>query len=92
MSSSNFARTHQYLQAVASRGPFENVADFYAPEIVIQEFPNRRDAFAAPSSSGPLMSRAAKFFNRNSTQCIASLNPAMKSSPSWNEPEFSPSR
>ncbi len=41
MSSSNFARTHQYLQAVASRGPFENVADFYAPEIVIQEFPNR---------------------------------------------------
>jgi ketosteroid isomerase-like protein len=41
MSSSNFARTHQYLQTVASRGPFENVANFYAPEIVIQEFPNR---------------------------------------------------
>ncbi len=41
MSSSNFARTHQYLQAVASLGPFENVADFYAPDIVIQEFPNR---------------------------------------------------
>ena len=28
------------LQAVASLGPFENVADFYAPNIVIQEFPN----------------------------------------------------
>jgi hypothetical protein len=35
------ARTHQYLQAVASMGPFENVADFCAPDIVFQEFPNR---------------------------------------------------
>jgi hypothetical protein len=30
MTSTNIARTHQYLQAVASMGPFENVADFYA--------------------------------------------------------------
>ncbi len=37
----NIARTHLYLQAVASLGPFENVADFYASDIVIQEFPNR---------------------------------------------------
>ncbi len=41
MTSPNIARTHLYLQAVASLGPFENVADFYASDIVIQEFPNR---------------------------------------------------
>ena len=41
MPSSNIARTYQYLQTVASMGPFENVADFYACDIAIQEFPNR---------------------------------------------------
>jgi ketosteroid isomerase-like protein len=41
VNSSNVARAHQYLQAVASMGPFENVADFCAPDIVFQEFPNR---------------------------------------------------
>jgi ketosteroid isomerase-like protein len=39
--SSNIARTHQYLQAIASMGPFENVAVLCAPDIVFQEFPNR---------------------------------------------------
>jgi ketosteroid isomerase-like protein len=41
MTSPNIARTHQYLQAAASMGPFENVTDFYASDIMIQEFPNR---------------------------------------------------
>jgi hypothetical protein len=41
MPSHNASRTHDYLQAVASMGSFENVADFYAPNVVIQEFPNR---------------------------------------------------
>lgn len=41
MTSSNVARAYQYLQAVASMGSFENVADFYSPDVVIQEFPNR---------------------------------------------------
>jgi len=41
MTLSNIPRTHQYLRAVASLGPFEGVADFYAPDVIIQEFPNR---------------------------------------------------
>ena len=41
MDPSNIARTHQYLQAVASMGPFESVADFYGSDVAIQEFPNR---------------------------------------------------
>jgi len=41
MTSSNVSRTHQYLQAVASMGSFENVAHFYSPDVVVQEFPNR---------------------------------------------------
>jgi ketosteroid isomerase-like protein len=41
MTSPNVSRVHQYLQAVASMGPFEDVAAFYAPDVAIQEFPNR---------------------------------------------------
>ena len=41
MTSSNVARTHEYLQGVAAMGAPETVADFFAPEAVIQEFPNR---------------------------------------------------
>jgi ketosteroid isomerase-like protein len=41
MSVSNIARTRQYLQAVASMSAVENVAEFYTPDVVIQEFPNR---------------------------------------------------
>src|SRR3984893_9414613 len=41
MTSSNVSRTHQYLQAVASLGPFDDVANFFSPDIVFQEFPNR---------------------------------------------------
>lgn len=41
MTSSNASRARQYLQAVASLGPFETLADFYTPDVVIQEFPNR---------------------------------------------------
>jgi ketosteroid isomerase-like protein len=41
ISSSNVARARQYLEAVASGVPFEKVFDFYAPDVVIQEFPNR---------------------------------------------------
>jgi ketosteroid isomerase-like protein len=41
VTSSNVSRAHEYLQAVASMGPFENVAGFYSPDVVVQEFPNR---------------------------------------------------
>jgi ketosteroid isomerase-like protein len=41
MTSPNASRVHQYLQAVASMGPFEDVAAFYGPDVAIQEFPNR---------------------------------------------------
>jgi ketosteroid isomerase-like protein len=41
MTSSNISRVHQYLQAVASMGPFEDVAAFYSPDVAVQEFPNR---------------------------------------------------
>ena len=41
MTSTNVARVHQYLQAVAAMGGPETVADFFAPDVVFQEFPNR---------------------------------------------------
>src|ERR1700737_4764318 len=41
MTSSHISRVHQYLQAVASLGPFDDVAAFYSPDVAIQEFPNR---------------------------------------------------
>jgi ketosteroid isomerase-like protein len=41
MTSSNVSRIHRYLQAVASRGAPETVADFLTPDMVFQEFPNR---------------------------------------------------
>jgi hypothetical protein len=41
MTSTNVARVHQYLQAVAAMGAPETVADFFASDVVFQEFPNR---------------------------------------------------
>lgn len=41
MESANVLRVRQYLQAVASMASFEKVAEFYAPDVVVQEFPNR---------------------------------------------------
>src|SRR5262249_60837773 len=41
MTSSNVSRLHEYLQAVASMGPYETVADFYTGDVTFQEFPNR---------------------------------------------------
>jgi len=39
MASANVASTYAY--AVASMGPFENVARFFSPNVIFQEFPNR---------------------------------------------------
>ena len=41
MTSSNASRVHQYLQAVAAMGAPETVADFFAPDVIFHEFPNR---------------------------------------------------
>jgi hypothetical protein len=41
MTASNVSRFHQYLQAVASMGAPETVADFFASDVIFQEFPNR---------------------------------------------------
>lgn len=41
MTSSNISRTREYLQAVGAGESFEKVFEFYAPDVVIQEFPNR---------------------------------------------------
>ena len=41
MTSSNSSLARQYLLAVASLGPFDDVANFFSPDIVFQEFPNR---------------------------------------------------
>jgi ketosteroid isomerase-like protein len=41
MTSPNISRTHQYLQAVASLGAFENMPISTLPDVIIQEFPNR---------------------------------------------------
>ena len=41
MASANVASTYAYLRAVASMGPFENVARFFSSDVTFQEFPNR---------------------------------------------------
>jgi predicted ester cyclase len=41
MSSSNSLHARQYLSAIESMGPFETVYEFFAPEAVVREFPNR---------------------------------------------------
>lgn len=41
MASSNSSLARQYLLAVASLGSFDDVANFFSPDIVFQEFPNR---------------------------------------------------
>ena len=41
MASSNSSLARQYLLAVASLGPFDDVANFFSPDIVFQEFTNR---------------------------------------------------
>jgi hypothetical protein len=38
---SNVSRVHGYLEAVAAMGPYEAVAQFYAPGVRVQEFRNR---------------------------------------------------
>jgi ketosteroid isomerase-like protein len=41
LASSNSSLARQYLLAVASLGSFDDVANFFSPDIVFQEFPNR---------------------------------------------------
>ena len=41
MKRSNVSRVHGYLETVAAMGPYEAVAQFYAPGVRVQEFPNR---------------------------------------------------
>jgi ketosteroid isomerase-like protein len=41
MASSNVSRAQQYLQVVASLKSSEDVAEYFSPDVVFQEFPNR---------------------------------------------------
>lgn len=41
MTSPSVASAHAYLRAVASMGPFEDVAQFFTPDVIFEEFPNR---------------------------------------------------
>lgn len=41
MTSSNVSRVHQYLQAIAAMDGPETVGNFFAPDAVFHEFPNR---------------------------------------------------
>ena len=41
MASSNISRIRDYLRAVSSMGEFEAVANYFSPDVVVQEFPNR---------------------------------------------------
>lgn len=41
MTSSNIARARQYLEAVGAGESIDKVFEFYADDVVIQEFPNR---------------------------------------------------
>lgn len=81
MTSSNVSRTHEYLQVVASIGSFENVAAFYSPDVVVQEFPNRfapRDASAAPPTCAPRMNRAGRSCGRKLTKYSGFLRPVTR--------------
>jgi ketosteroid isomerase-like protein len=41
LAQSNASLARQYLKAVESLGPLKDVAAFYGPDVVFQEFPNR---------------------------------------------------
>ena len=41
MTSSNVSRVRQYLLAITALGGPETIADFFAPDAVFHEFPNR---------------------------------------------------
>jgi len=41
MATSNAERVREYLRAIESMGSFETVFEFFAPEAVVREFPNR---------------------------------------------------
>jgi ketosteroid isomerase-like protein len=41
MTSSNTARARQYLEAFEAGESVDKIFEFYAPDVVIQEFPNR---------------------------------------------------
>jgi ketosteroid isomerase-like protein len=41
MTTSNITRAREYLQAVGAGESYEKVFEFYAQDVVIQEFPNR---------------------------------------------------
>ena len=41
MATSNDLLARQYLQAIESLGPLEDVAAFFGPDVVFEEFPNR---------------------------------------------------
>jgi ketosteroid isomerase-like protein len=41
MTSNNISQTQKYLEAVAAGQPMEKVLEFYTPDIVVREFPNR---------------------------------------------------
>ena len=41
MGNSNITRVREYLQAVESMGSFETLFEFFAPEAVVREYPNR---------------------------------------------------
>ena len=93
--SPNIVRTQQYLQAIASLGPFEKVADFCSPDIVLQEFPNRivpqgRIRRAADLSAAH--EQGHKILQSQIYTVPRIFEAAMKSWPSWNGLEFWPSR
>lgn len=93
MTSSNVSRTHEYIHAVALMGPFEDVAAFYDPQIVVQEFPNRiapRGASGAAPTCGLRTSRDGRSCGHKITPCDGWLRLATRSPSSWSGPGFWP--
>ena len=81
MTSSNISRVHQYLKAVASLGAPETVADFFAPDVIFQEFPNRIAPQGCVSRFADLHAayeRAEKSFSRNAMTYRGLLKPATR--------------
>jgi len=93
MTGSNLMRVHDYLRAVASMGPFEKVAEFYSPDVVIEEFPNRiapQGRVRRANQLSALMNKAVGYSNRKATMCSEPSKLAMRSRSSWNGGEYLP--
>jgi hypothetical protein len=72
LAQSNASLARQYLKAVESLGPLKDVAAFYGPDVVFQEFPNR----IAPQGRVRRAGDLSAAYQRAATPSVAELRGA----------------